>query len=266
MASNSNVRNKMETDIKAKVKTAIEAGAKSVELSEADLAAFAKKDEAAQRQKEMLADVVIEVPDGIKADPVLETAQFDTTTLAAEQLDETEPHLSDMDKLSEITADVIPSVTITYEDKQAFLASLVHDTRFKMPFNLFGGAITGLFRSRLQAESTAIFAQLEYERRAGLLDMNVAYSMRLRNMLLATQIEILNNETYPELKQPYLPIIEGLNRKTLPGWLAQADTWAAKPEAIVKALYGVLKEFEYKYLVMLEHATDQNFWKTATYS
>lgn len=153
-----------------------------------------------------------------------------------------------------------PTVVIDPGTKSAFIDSMITGARFKLPFKLFGGQVTGIFRSRSQAESLGILARINREITDKTVVTGLEYAARLRNMLLAAQVEILGTNSYPLLKQPYMSVVEGPDKVTPPGWLEQAAVWEAQPEGLVSALYAKLIEFEQQYWTMVDNAGDQNFW------
>lgn len=154
-------------------------------------------------------------------------------------------------------------VEITQAERDLFLDAVVTGKRFRLTSKLFGDRYTIVFRSRSQAETQAVTAQLMYEMRTT-PNMNVEflYGARLRCMLLAAQVESINGTAYTELAAPLLRTIDG--EKTIePGWLAQANGWQNAAEGLTVAIYTALQEFERKYWTMVENARDQNFWKPA---
>jgi hypothetical protein len=84
------------------------------------------------------------------------------------------------------------------------------------------------------------------------------YATCLRSVLLAAQVKILNAEEYTELQAPLNRTVNGQD-VTEPGWLSQAELWAAKQEGLNSAIYNELRRFEQKYWAMVDGAEDQNF-------
>lgn len=161
-----------------------------------------------------------------------------------------------------VTGDEEPEekITITPEQKQAFVDSIVANKRFVLSFSLFNGKLEGEFQSRTQNESFAIFEQLNREL-SDTLSSQLAYSIRLRNMLLTAQLTRLNGDHFTGLAHPLFKTVEA-DKTTEPGWLSQVDYWITKDDGVVAMLYKELRKFEYRYLTMLENADNQNFWKT----
>jgi len=151
-------------------------------------------------------------------------------------------------------------ITILPEHKLAFIDTMITNKRFTITFSLFNGKVTGEIQSRTQNESFAIFEQLNRELNDDLTSQ-LAYSIRLRNMLLTAQITRLNGDHFTGLKAPLFRMIDG-DKKTPPAWLDQVNYWIDKDEGFVNILFKELRKFEYIYLTMMENASDQNFWKT----
>jgi hypothetical protein len=153
-------------------------------------------------------------------------------------------------------------VTLTEDDRNAFIDALIKGDRYVRPFSCFGGAVTGKFRSRLQKESAAIMGVLLKEYREGQLGTTVEYSTRVRNILLTAQVAALQDEEHRPLSQPLnWQVMDDGKQSKPPGWITQVDLWSEKPEALVSALYQELRLFEQKYWTMVLNAQDQDFWQ-----
>lgn len=155
-----------------------------------------------------------------------------------------------------------PTVTVTPADREAFLDALITGKRFQREFELFGGKTMLKLRARTQVESQAIIARLKWELDHGLLDTQLDYTVRLRSMLLAAQVEEFDGTAYEPMAEP-LRRTEGADGVKEPGWIAQADKWHEMNEATASIAHKVLQEFEAKYWTMIESAGDQNFWNPA---
>ena len=104
----------------------------------------------------------------------------------------------------------------------------------------------------------------------GKADARIEYLTLMRNAILAAQVKSLRgmvNEDLPELKRPYGPtrVADGDkgDRVEPPGWVAMADSWGNRPEALVTALHNELQLFERRYWAMVMDAGNQNFWNPA---
>lgn len=162
------------------------------------------------------------------------------------------------------------TVDITEEDREAFLHAIVTGDRYERPFTLFGGKLTGVFRCRKIAESDGIIAWLSHCVNSGKADARIEYLTLMRNAILAAQVKSLRgivSEDFPELKEPYGPtrVADGDkgDRVEAPGWVAMADSWGNRPEALVTALHNELQLFERRYWAMVMDAGNQNFWNPA---
>lgn len=170
------------------------------------------------------------------------------------------------------------TIDISQEDREAFLQSLVTGGRYERTFSLFGGRLTGVFRSRTNAESDGIVAWLSDRVNRGKVDARVEYLTLVRNAALASQVKSLRgliSEDYEELAQPLAPIRKTVKKTdkdgkdvydvevTEPGWLAAAEAWGKRPEALVTAIHVELQKFEKRYWAMIKEAPNQNFWNPA---
>lgn len=154
-------------------------------------------------------------------------------------------------------------VSIDDEDRDAFLDAIVKDVRYLRTFNLFGGKLTGVLRSRTQEESLAILAYLNILLKKGEITQQIEYSTMLRAAVLACQVEELNGLKYVPLTAPLYTVKKNKDEEVQPGWIDQFKMWMAKPEATTTAIYDELQIFESKYWTMIRSAPDSNFWSPA---
>lgn len=250
-------------DLKAKLEQDMAAKGE-VTLNQATLAHAATEAAAStERKPDMLNQAsTVKLSDRVKNDSVLKAAKDGSTSdLMANEMVKAK---TVADVQSKMVVDLLnpdEAVEITPEEKRAFLDAIIANTRYVRTFSLFDGQYTGEIRTRTQAETFAIFQQLNKELRDGNLESQLSYSMRLRNMLFAAQIKRLNGQEFTELKAPLLPLVDGGETKPI-GWLDQAALWDGVNDGMANVIYNELKRFEYKYLTMLENSGNQNFWKT----
>ena len=158
-------------------------------------------------------------------------------------------------------------VDITEEDREAFLRAIVTGGRYERPFTLFGGKLSGVFRCRKIEESDGIIAWLSHCVNNGKADARIEYLTLMRNAVLAAQVKSLRglvSEDFPELQAPYGPTRSDDGKSVKPpGWVAMAESWGSRPEALVTALHNELQLFEKRYWAMVMDAGNQNFWNPA---
>lgn len=208
-----------------------------------------------------------------------------TGTVAGEVPEEAKKGLfADAGSVSEAHSALLPSyisetIDISQEDRDAFLQALVTGERYERSFSLFGGRVTGVFRSRLIKESDGIVAWLSSLVNERKIDARVEYLTMVRNASLAAQVKCLRgsvaNEDFEELAKPYAPtrkIVDGTDKDgkatrtyetVAPGWVQAADAWGDRPEALVTALHMELQKFEKRYWTMVKESANQNFWNPA---
>lgn len=198
----------------------------------------------------------VTAPDLAEKDPVIESAR--NADAAPVQL---QGEIADAERSRGALRDMIGNdveVTVTPEEKDAFVEALISGERFELPFSLYDGRVTGVFRARSQAETVAIIRHLNTLRRTGEIEDMLEYATVLRNIILAAQVKVLNGEEYEKMAEPLNRTVKG-EEVTEPGWLGQAKMWADKQEGLNAALYAELRKFEQKYWVMVDGADDQNF-------
>jgi hypothetical protein len=211
-----------------------------VQFSSSDFADFAKKGEPEKTKEEMLNETS-KVPANTEGNP---------------------------DKLTGIGMMPTPgelgmeqkTVEITPADKNNFIQALVTGERFTSSFSLFGGKVTGKFRSRRQDEAIAIFNQMSKQLSSGTLRSGAEQVVQVRYMLFACQLAELNGKAFAEMEHPLNETVTADGVQP-PGWSRMMDHFALWPEGLITALFNQLNEFEAKYWTMVNNAKDQNFWK-----
>lgn len=250
-------------DLKAKLeKEASKTGEVNLNAGTIAQALTGEAAKTAEPKKDMMAETSeVKLSDKVKNDPVLKAAADGAVSEAMTQ--EMVKGKAAAEVQNKMIIDLLntdDTVEITPNDKHLFLDAVIENKRFVLPFSLFAGRYTGEFRSRTQAETFAIFQQLNKELRQGGLESQLSYSMRLRNMLFATQVKRLNDKEYVELSAPLLTTVDG-DKITPPAWLGQIEPWNTMNDGVINLIYNELRKFEYKYLMMLDNADNQNFWK-----
>lgn len=215
------------------------------------------------------ADLAAEAASGENKGPVTDTVK---TEVPEEAKSDAFSHAS---ATADLHQGMVPSflqdtVDITQEDRDAFLRAIVTGGRYERSFSLFGGKLTGTFRCRKITESDGIIAWLSHCVNNRKADARIEYLTLMRNAMLAAQVKNLRgivSEDFPELKEPYGPtrVADGDkgDRIVEPGWVAAAESWGNRPEALVTALHNELQLFERRYWAMVMDAGNQNFWNPA---
>jgi hypothetical protein len=247
----------MEHTLKDKLRAAAQGG--NVQLGSADITGTPVD---RQPIKPVSGPVDAAVPVAASKDVLLnQAANTETATALSDTAERTSLTASGnlVQDTAEFTAE---QITITDDDREAFLDALIGGKRFYRPFSLFGGRVTGEFRCRTAKESEALAewmnAGIREKRYAAAFD----YSIDLRNALLATQVNLLQGTAYAELMAPLLRTQTG-SETVQPGWLEQAAHWSTQPEALINGVYEELRLFEKRYWTMVMHARNQDFWQPA---
>ena len=237
----------MATTLKDEIRSKIEnvksqsSPESEVSISSADVAEFSK--DKSEKKERVSGDVKTPVSEAYGKDKMMATASDRTWSDVLEEPGDAPPE----------------TVVVDDEDRRQFLEALVSGKRYQRSFSLFGGKITGVFRSRSQLESRAISVRLYHENRNGEIAGAPDFTVRMRAMMLAAQVEELDGTGYVELAKPYMRTVVGKD-VTEPGWLDQARHFAEMNEALAEAVFNELKSFEKKYWTMVDRASDQNFW------
>jgi len=250
-----NVKDKIEKQLK-----------ESGSISATDVSNIVKEvKEVPQEQRGIELDkaTVVTLDDKIKNDPIISQAAKGNTSGLLEEDVATAASVFDNHKNLLLESEQINKevITITPDEKTAFISAILNNSRFVLPFSFMNNKLSVKIRSRTQAESYAMFHLISRELNAGQFDTQLAYSTRLRNIMITAQVAEVNGVTYPELKLPLLAVGEG-DKINPPGWVDQIKTFETKPDALLDILFKVIRIFEYKYLTMIDSADKQNFWKT----
>ena len=149
-------------------------------------------------------------------------------------------------------------LTITAEEKNAFVESMLTGSRHYQTYTIFGGRVKVTVRSRTVPETQAMYA---YMRHALTKDASGLATLEgdMSYILLAAQIEEINGTKYPEMKEP-LTFTENDGTEEEPGWMSCLKSWKSKPEGLTDALINRVQLFEYKYWTMVSEASNKNFW------
>jgi hypothetical protein len=201
-------------------------------------------------------DTQAKVPAAADKDPLLNAGSEIAGKRVNESMAEADPTALSPDGFLD------EEVTLTPDERDAFLDAVISGKRYEQPFSIYGGAVSGIFRSRSTLESEGIATLLNQGIRESRFGSTLEYSITIRNSLLAAQVKVLNGTAYTELDKPYVRTVSG-DTVTEPGWLAQQQLWGAMSEPVLAALYEELKLFERKYWTMISHSRDQNFWHPA---
>jgi hypothetical protein len=230
-------------------------------LSSADLGGFQpreaglEEEEAKENGGSLDTTDIADVPEDAKNDVVMKVGSSIDTSDAVMQALQNDP------------AGVLferGKVELTPADKTAFLEALVSDDRFELPFSLFDGKLTGVFRSRLNCETRAILNEMRRQLSAGDIPTEIEYTTRFRHALLRFHLKELNGEEYkiPEVLGAVVTSEDGEKKVTPPPWVEEAHTFFKGHEAKTAALYNALCVFEGKYWTLVENANNQDFWQT----
>ena len=253
------------TDLKEQLKQELAEG-KEIKITSADVAAGRVVSNVSDTPATpAVASGPVEVPASQKPgiDPLIQGSAVGDT---GKNMAGTMEAVSDKEKQAvDLTGARLMKATVVIDPgtKASFIDSMITGKRFKLPFSVFGGKVTGVLRSRSQAESLAIIARINREISDKTVNNGLEYATRLRNMLLATQVDSLGSDSFVELKAPLMTTVEGPDKVMPPGWLPQVQVWEAKGEGLASALYQELIVFEQKYWTMVDNAGDQNFWNPA---
>lgn len=156
-------------------------------------------------------------------------------------------------------------VTVTAADKRRFTDAFVDGKRFTREFELCGGAIKGVFRSRKTGETRAILEELIRQAIVHNHSM-VEHAAKIRHALLHCQLAEFKGVSRKELEAP-LKAVEKIDKvnKTVeiipPDWSEEMEIICNDMgEGLVNSLYRELKIFEKVYWILVKNSSNQDFW------
>ena len=156
----------------------------------------------------------------------------------------------------------MPSVTVTPEEKMAFLDAVIGNTRFTKTYSLFGGRITVKLRSLTLDELNAMAA---WAFKQAVADPSWHLSGRGRKYALAAQVEMFNGVELHPLETPLFETLESDGKTTKPpAWVNRDSYWDDKGAGVVDAILNCLADFNNRYRVLYSKAQDENFWNPDT--
>lgn len=241
--------------IKDKIKSKLN---ESGSLGSGDFATFAIPNEQSSRDAAP-PDGKVPVTNEAYTDPVLNAATNDDHTSAAKA------NLKNAGKEAGIKIDY-DKVEITESDKDAFIASLIDNTRYTRSFSIFNGKITGVIQSRTADETRALIHEAQRRVRTSEVLTDADYSAIFRKAVLRFQIKEVNNAAFPEVTYPLLAqynftALDGEDAIKPPAWFAEAEKfWGPKQCGYVTAVYAEVMKFEFKYWTLVENSANQDFW------
>ena len=250
----------MSDTIKEKVNKKL---AEKGHLGSGDLANFAAGNDGNSEVKmheSVDGPVTADVPDAAIQDPVIQVATPNDEVSAARE------NLKRAGKDAGIDIDY-DKVKITQSEKDAFIDSLIDNTRFELPFSIFGGKVTGRIRSRTSEETRALIYEAQRRSNTGEVISDADYSQIFRVATLRLQVSELNSAQYPEAAAPLLAQYnyqakEGEDVITPPAWYNEAvETWGKKQDGVISAIYSEVLKFEFKYWTLVENSANQDFWR-----
>lgn len=154
------------------------------------------------------------------------------------------------------------SITITPEDKAAFIDSIVNNTRFTKNYSLFGGRLTLTARSLTSDEVNALAT---WTAKQGAEDPVGLTAGRYRKFLAAAQVAMINGTDMPPLEEPLFQTL-GKDGKTVnpPGWIHRCAYWDGMGSGLFMAVMSCLADFDLTYSALCKKAEDANFWNPDT--
>lgn len=229
--------------------------ARDAALAEVDKAVFAAMEsvQEAEEQREQPDDdgfkglhPSADVEGQAKKDPLLEAAS------GMDSRDAVKPGAS-LDDAHGRNAPIEP------RHKEAFTESVLSGDRYREGFELLGGRVRLVIRSRSNIETDAIMAYLRRMVSTDRIRTDYEYSAMTRRLLAIAQVEEINGVKCPVMEEP-LFFKETADRLVPPGWEPRIRQWDERPESVLASVVRCILEFEARYWEMIRHVDDEGFW------
>jgi len=233
--------------------------AKTGSIGQADFAVF-QQDNEPKKSVEPDGSTKVSVPQQAMDDPHLGIAEGET---AGDQIKKT-AEIEDPSGF-EFGVNNLVEISVTPTEKNTFLDSLIGNTRFELPFSLFGGKLKGTLRSRTSGESRAIMMELHRQWTLVKFMPVTEYATMMKSALLRCQLKELNGVEYPELQEPLLAQgnLKDKDQPAViaPAWVDEMDVLCnSMSDGMITNLYQEVQKFEQKYWTLVAHSDDQDFW------
>ena len=153
-------------------------------------------------------------------------------------------------------------ITVTADDKTAFINSVVSNSRFIKNYSLFGGKVDFTARSLTVDEVNALAAWMA---KVGSNDPAGVIAGKYRKYLAAAQIGRYNGVDMPPLEDPLFETLGSDGKSTVqPGWVNRASFWDGMNSGVFDSVMRCLKDFDARYSILCDEAENANFWNPDT--
>lgn len=153
-------------------------------------------------------------------------------------------------------------ITVTPEDKAAFIDAVVSNTRFTKDYSLFGGRLKFTLRSLTSDEVNALSS---WTAKIGTSDSAGLVAGKYRKYLLSAHVAMLNGVEMPPLEEPLYERLGNDGKSTVkPGWINRCDYWDKFGYGLFQEILRCIGEFDSLYATLCSKAEDSNFWNPDT--
>jgi len=155
--------------------------------------------------------------------------------------------------------DQLQEVTITKEEKEAFLDCVADNSQYLQTVSLYNGKVNALLGIKTSKEQQAILHAVDLE--AAKEDAD-DWKDKIRIYTLFFQLRMLNGVVIPEYEGELFYTYDKDGKVVKPAWVARAEALLHdKSRAIQLGIYKAIVRFEITYEYLVSKAADQNFWQ-----
>lgn len=153
-------------------------------------------------------------------------------------------------------------ITLTPDEKAAFIESVATNERFTKRYSLFGGKLTITLRSLTTDEVNALAS---WTSRQSTKDAIGIVSGRYRKFLAAAHCAMVNGVEMQPLDEPLFERVES-DGKTIspPGWISRGSYFDGMGYGQFQAIMKCIEDFDARYAMLCSKAEDANFWDPDT--
>ena len=152
-------------------------------------------------------------------------------------------------------------ISISPEDKIAFIDAIVENSRFTKEYSLFGGRIKVVLRSLTSDEVNALAT---WTAKKGTSDSAGMLAGRYRKYLMSAEVAMLDGVEMPPLDQPLFETVGKDGSVSQPGWVDRCSYWDGMDIGKFNAIMKCISDFDILYSTLCSKAEDSNFWNPDT--
>ena len=124
----------------------------------------------------------------------------------------------------------VEQIEVTSVERDAFINAMVQGVRLHLPFDLYGGKLTGVMRSRKVCETQAVLKEINRRYTDNEYTTQAEYTDALRKSMMMFQLAELAGVKYDSPTGELMAVMDDATGKpTPPEWYAKGEVVISKP-------------------------------------